>query len=350
MFDEFLNDTVDLLKRSGGTHQQLRATVQKNKIIMNAGDLVIEPGDFLRRRMSNGAVETYEVVDPGFREAFEDFPRHYQVEVKRLPNAETAKPTPNTHTPAALQPSVKEALLAELVGYEAKLTGIRNRFEESDRAISIAEGDAENLLQYVRELIDLLDSVVGKPNHHSKQLFAYYSAGLQNMYWSPSLESVRNIVSYVKAIQTYIQRPTTVLVQTKNGGMHLAVVADSRLNELRSLKSPQFDFAKLIRLCEELNTAYMHGCYYASAMLTRSILDHVPPVFGMASFGEVANNYGPGGKSFRDAMHGLETAAKKIADGYLHSHIRKRESLPTAQQVNFTQSLDVLLGEIVRIT
>ncbi len=66
--------------------------------------------------------------------------------------------------------------------------------------------------------------------------------------------------------------------------------------------------------------------------------------------GEVANNYNHGGKSFKEAMHGLETAAKKIADGYLHSHIRQSESLPTAQQVYFAAQLDLLLGEIVRMT
>jgi hypothetical protein len=35
-----------------------------------------------------------------------------------------------------------------------------------------------------------------------------------------------------------------------------ALIADSRLVELRGLVSPDFDFRKLIRLCEELNTAY----------------------------------------------------------------------------------------------
>jgi len=85
-------------------------------------------------------------------------------------------------------------------------------------------------------------------------------------------------------------------------------------------------------------------------MLTRALVDHVPPLFGVRTFSEVANNYIGGSKSFKDTMHHLDTAAKKIADGFLHTQIRKSETLPTAQQVGFGPALDLLLAEIVRIT
>ena len=129
-----------------------------------------------------------------------------------------------------------------------------------------------------------------------------------------------------------------------------AFIADSRLAELRALSPAQFDFRKLIRLCEELNTAYREKCYFATAMLTRSLLDHVPPLFGMRTFSEVTNNYGGGGKSFKDMMHHLDDAARKVADAHLHIPIRKSETLPVAQQVNFSAEVDTLLSEIVRIT
>ncbi|HEX4769884.1 MAG TPA: hypothetical protein VH351_03570 [Bryobacteraceae bacterium] len=128
------------------------------------------------------------------------------------------------------------------------------------------------------------------------------------------------------------------------------MVAESRLAELRALKSSKFDFKRLIRLCEELNIASREDCLHLVSMGTRAVLDHVPPVFGVRSFSEIANNYIGGSKSFKDTMQHLDTAAKKIADGFLHTQIRKNESLPTAQQVNFAAALDLLLGEIVRIT
>jgi hypothetical protein len=134
-----------------------------------------------------------------------------------------------------------------------------------------------------------------------------------------------------------------------DGATRLPLIADSRLTELRGLTSTQFDFKKLVRVCEELNIAYREECYCATAMLTRALLDHVPPIFGKRTFTEVTNSYS-GGKSFKDTMLHLESASRKIADSLLHTPIRQSEALPSAQQVNCTQQLDMLLSEIIRIT
>jgi hypothetical protein len=75
-----------------------------------------------------------------------------------------------------------------------------------------------------------------------------------------------------------------------------------------------------VRLCEELNIASREGCHFATAALTRALVDHVPPLFGKKNFSEVANNYA-GTRSFREAMEHLDSAAKKMADGHLHIHI-----------------------------
>jgi len=128
------------------------------------------------------------------------------------------------------------------------------------------------------------------------------------------------------------------------------IVAESRLVELRSLVSADLDFRKLVRLCEEINSAYALQCFYATAMLIRGLLDHVPPVFGFKTFSEVTNNYAGGGRSFKETMHHLENTSRKVADAHLHMPIRKSETLPNAQQVNCGQQLDVLLSEVVRIT
>jgi len=124
-------------------------------------------------------------------------------------------------------------------------------------------------------------------------------------------------------------------------------VAESRLAELRTLKSAKFDFCKLIRLCEELNVAYSENCFYAVAMLTRSILDHVPPVFGVSSFAQVANNYA-GAKSFKELMGQLEVVTRKVGDLHLHSQISRKEALPVEQQVSFKAQFDLLLAEVIR--
>ncbi|MFC2015530.1 hypothetical protein ACFLUM_01210 [Chloroflexota bacterium] len=125
-------------------------------------------------------------------------------------------------------------------------------------------------------------------------------------------------------------------------------VNPTRLDELRGIEVSSFDLTKLIRLCEELNSCYANECHFATAMLTRAILDHVPPIFGFKSFREVANNY-RGGSSFRDCMQHLDNFSRKIADSFLHMHIRGKETLPNATQVDSSSELDALLSEVVRI-
>ena len=127
----------------------------------------------------------------------------------------------------------------------------------------------------------------------------------------------------------------------------LRFVSDDRLAELRAIEAHSYDLQRLSRLCEELNVAYSEGCFHATAVLTRALLDHVPPVFDKRTFAEVANNYGS--RSFTGSMQHLENGARRVADAHLHTPIRNRETLPTAQQVAFGPQLDVLLAEIVRI-
>jgi hypothetical protein len=125
-------------------------------------------------------------------------------------------------------------------------------------------------------------------------------------------------------------------------------VAATRMQELRELRPTGFDLSRLIALCEELNAVSVVGAHHATAMLMRAVMDHVPPLFGVSSFAQVASNYG-GSKSFKEAMHVLESAARKIGDAHLHTQIRARESLPAETQVNFAPQLDFLLAEVVRL-
>lgn len=125
-------------------------------------------------------------------------------------------------------------------------------------------------------------------------------------------------------------------------------VHPSRIRELQSIASVGFDLAKLVQLCKELNISYQSKGYFATIMLIRSILDHVPPIFGYRYFAEVANNY-KGGKSFSEVMLRLENTSRKIADLHLHQQIRSSEVLPNRTQVDFSNELDVLLAELVRL-
>lgn len=125
-------------------------------------------------------------------------------------------------------------------------------------------------------------------------------------------------------------------------------VAEERLTEIAQIQSKRFDTAKLICLLREINAAYNSDCHLAIGMLVRATIDHVPPIFGFDTFAEVSNNY-KGTKSFKRILKRLNDSLRNLADSYLHVQIRKVESLPTFNQVDFRAELDALLGEVSRV-
>lgn len=92
VFDDLLTDTVSLIKHDGTTVEGIKASVQTNKIFIQGKKPLIESGDLIQRKMSNGAEETFEVIDPGFHEDFHSIPARYQMRVRKLgiPEAKSA--------------------------------------------------------------------------------------------------------------------------------------------------------------------------------------------------------------------------------------------------------------------
>jgi hypothetical protein len=127
-------------------------------------------------------------------------------------------------------------------------------------------------------------------------------------------------------------------------------VNSSRISELEGISSNSFSLNKLIKLCFEINSCYAHEDFYAVGMLTRAIIDHIPPIFAVSNFDQVASNYKAEGdsKSFKESMEHLNRSMKKISDSFLHSQIRKSEVLPNEHSVDCKRDLDRLLGEVVR--
>lgn len=87
-----LKDNVSLLKKNGDRVDNISASVQSKKIFIQRSDILIETGDLIQRKMSNGGEETYEVIDPGFHERHGSIAAGYQMTHKKLglPEAEKA--------------------------------------------------------------------------------------------------------------------------------------------------------------------------------------------------------------------------------------------------------------------
>ena len=91
-FSSLMRDTVSILKTTGEQIENIKASVQRQKIFIQRSDILVETGDLIQRTMSNGATETYEVIDPGFHEGLGGIPAGYQIVHKNLglPEAEKA--------------------------------------------------------------------------------------------------------------------------------------------------------------------------------------------------------------------------------------------------------------------
>jgi len=172
---------------------------------------------------------------------------------------------------------------------------------------------------------------------------------IERKYWSSGEDELYNLFNTMKEeINLFGEMPQEHESEVNPIEPAEYFVDLNRIAELRDITSSEFDLKKLVKLCEELNICYANSCYFAVAMLTRAVIDHIPPVFEFSKFTEVANNYGGGGSSFKKSMRNLQSSSRNIADSYLHLHIRERESLPNKVQVDFRANLDVLLAEIVR--
>lgn len=121
-----------------------------------------------------------------------------------------------------------------------------------------------------------------------------------------------------------------------------------RLENLKRIKNLKYDLTRFVRMCEEINSSYDENNFLSVCMLLRAMLDHIPPIFECNTFTEIANNYA-GSKSFKENMKRLSESSRKIADMYLHVQIRSKETLPNNTQIDFSNELDVLIAEIIRI-
>ncbi|MFH1233821.1 MAG: hypothetical protein V1649_04210 [Patescibacteria group bacterium] len=125
-------------------------------------------------------------------------------------------------------------------------------------------------------------------------------------------------------------------------------VNSQRIKDLKGVASKKYDLSRLIKMCQEINGNFLQKNYISVIIIVRTIMNHVAPIFGLHSFSEIAHNY-KCEKSLKSSLLNLENSSRTIADGYLHIPARNKESLPTSTQVNFSQDMDLLLGEVVRL-
>jgi hypothetical protein len=229
---------------------------------------------------------------------------------------------------------------AELIKINEQLSELAFRINDDGALSMIASPRDEATLRRLRiEAKSLLDQALGVANNFSLSLHFSPVGGSLLGAVEESRAVVEGAVNHLRRGAVAVKKPTDSFAAQ--------FVDMSRIAELKSAKSKDWDLTRLIRICEELNIAFSNNCFMSVAMLGRAVIDHVPPIFGKKNFSEVASQYGP--QSFQRSMKNLQLSLRNIADMHLHLPVRRQEVLPTVTQVDFHRDLDVLLGEIARV-
>ncbi|MGA8672919.1 MAG: hypothetical protein WB679_23800 [Terracidiphilus sp.] len=127
-------------------------------------------------------------------------------------------------------------------------------------------------------------------------------------------------------------------------GTNMWIVEPGLIGRLAEKQSGAVDVGSLVKMCREINSSYAHANVLATALLMRTVLNHVPPVFGHDTFSQVLANIG---KSLKDSFEHLENGLRKVADFHAHRKIAASESYPSAAQVEpFKPQFELLLQQV----
>ena len=81
--EHLLRDKVTLVKKNGQMHEDIKANVQPNKVFISDETMPIEEGDRIQRKLPNGLIESYIVLDRGFYSGIGGIKSHYQCKVRK---------------------------------------------------------------------------------------------------------------------------------------------------------------------------------------------------------------------------------------------------------------------------
>ncbi len=83
IFNNFNQDTISLIKRDGSIIENIKALVHSTKIITDNVSVCFDEGDTISRKLPNGKIDYYRVIDPVYTKGIYGIPDHYQIVVEK---------------------------------------------------------------------------------------------------------------------------------------------------------------------------------------------------------------------------------------------------------------------------
>lgn len=155
-FDDVMTDNISIIKTTGERFDGLKASVQRDKIFFENSSILVEPRDLVQRIMSNGGVETFEVIDPGFYEKVFDFDAHYQMIVRKLGVPEAQKAVQSiTYNFTGANARVNNHSVdnsVNTVTYTAEVTGLIQVLRDEISKLRVSPSERAEALEVVDEI------------------------------------------------------------------------------------------------------------------------------------------------------------------------------------------------------
>lgn len=86
-FAKDLKDSIDIIKNNGKLYSNIKSFFTPN-IIICLGNIPIEVGDIIQRKLPTGVLEKYRVKNPCFYSSCKGYPSHYQIRYERIEDYE----------------------------------------------------------------------------------------------------------------------------------------------------------------------------------------------------------------------------------------------------------------------
>lgn len=134
LLKSLMGDTVSLVKKDGRLFEDIKASVQRDKIFIDDARISVEEGDTYERKLPNGSVEQYTVLDAGYHEGIRGIKAHYQSVVRKETKIEPQR-----------QPT---QIVYNLIGPNARVN-----IQSVDTSTNLVEVEPSELFEKLRGLI-----------------------------------------------------------------------------------------------------------------------------------------------------------------------------------------------------
>lgn len=185
MLSNLHRDYVTLIKKDGNKIDNIKANVQANKIFTYNTNIIIDEGDIFSRKLPNGKVEYYEVINPVFCRGLGGIPASYQIDVRKT-------------TQASKQSAINiNATGNAKVNFNSVDNSINNSFNKDlavfDTLLSIAE-QIQNNDEIIKSIIEMKNSVNDKASFKEKYNNFIQSAAAHMTLFAPLIAELTKYI------------------------------------------------------------------------------------------------------------------------------------------------------------